>query len=47
MAICKRCKGKGFGNWRPQDGKCFECEGFGDMGIYQKWKEQRVELPTT
>ncbi len=26
---CKRCKGKGFGTWREQQGRCYGCEGSG------------------
>jgi len=37
---CRRCKGKGFGDWVVQHGICFRCQGTGRESSYQ----QRVAL---
>jgi len=37
---CRRCRGNGFGDWRPMNGRCYDCTGKGIVGV--AWEGQDV-----
>jgi len=41
---CNRCKGKGWGKWIPENGRCYKCFGTGIVVVYTPAEKKAREI---